>query len=448
MIIGAIIGTMCIDCFGDEWTKIETTFDMGGRDGHTAVYIENYHLMVVFGDWGGWDNNVWILDLNQTPAQWKSYEVKGSSPTARGGHTAVYDRTEQRMIVFGGAYHPGGQEEKSFVDADTYVLSGFGSGELEWERFSAVGIECPSPRIGHSAIYDEDTKSMIIFGGEIEFDPPESNNEVYKLDFSYDLPQWSRLQPDGKTPPPKSHHQAIWKDDTREMIVYGGWGGGPDESIMFALDFSGDTPTWRKLDVGGDLPSEHGRTAAIYHKTERFNRIIVFGGREREFQTNNTYIIDLTLGKAVETGNIGYVPSEREGHTAVYDTKEERMIVFGGWSEEEQMDDTVYAFSLTGVYAGSSDNTETWNYPNPFNPTKEQTIIRYYLKNDTNVEIRIFTLTGELVYSKRGIDSTEGFNIWHWDGRNGEGRIVENGGYICFINAGGEQHKCKIAVLK
>jgi flagellar hook assembly protein FlgD len=76
------------------------------------------------------------------------------------------------------------------------------------------------------------------------------------------------------------------------------------------------------------------------------------------------------------------------------------------------------------------------NWPNPFDPNKERTKIRYRLGREPNsVTIKIYDITGALVRELDGTTNPEGgsvgnkYNDVEWDGRNGRGDIVLNGVY-------------------
>ena len=143
------------------------------------------------------------------------------------------------------------------------------------------------------------------------------------------------------------------------------------------------------------------------------------------------------------------MPSERAGHAAAlgWGREGQQMFIFGGSGEKGDLND-VYAF-FRGEKVKESLQKKPFNAPNPFDPDIRDTKICYYLEeDDDDVKIKLFTLTGELVYSWENISGREGLNQESWDGRNEKGRVVENGGYICLIEAGGKKQKCKIAVLR
>ena len=134
---------------------------------------------------------------------------------------------------------------------------------------------------------------------------------------------------------------------------------------------------------------------------------------------------------------------------------------------------TDYFWKVTALSPTNAATSETWgfriqpeltlvgvtNYPNPFNPNREQTKIRYRLSADADeVRIRIYDITGSLVTELDGTTNGEGMSVWQkyndvsWDGRNGRGDLVVNGIYPFEITARiGDKTisgRGKIAVLK
>ena len=97
------------------------------------------------------------------------------------------------------------------------------------------------------------------------------------------------------------------------------------------------------------------------------------------------------------------------------------------------------------------------NYPNPFgNPSRTQTHFIYYLPFDTDIELKIYTLLGELVwkrsYSRSQPQGKKGLhheNDITWNGKNLKGCKVLNGVYVARIKtAYGDWAMTKVAVIK
>jgi hypothetical protein len=95
------------------------------------------------------------------------------------------------------------------------------------------------------------------------------------------------------------------------------------------------------------------------------------------------------------------------------------------------------------------------NYPNPFgSPARNTTTLYYYLRNNADVQISIYSLLGELVWMRsfKATDA-EGQPGAHqtltWDAMNGEGLPVLNGVYVAQLSTSdGQQATRKIAVVK
>jgi len=92
-----------------------------------------------------------------------------------------------------------------------------------------------------------------------------------------------------------------------------------------------------------------------------------------------------------------------------------------------------------------------YNWPNPFNPMGGSTQIGFFLNAPAKVTLKLFTLEGDLVYEETHSESLAGNKVWPWAGRNGTGKMVAPGGYICIIeknyNGKTERQQFKLAVL-
>ncbi len=108
---------------------------------------------------------------------------------------------------------------------------------------------------------------------------------------------------------------------------------------------------------------------------------------------------------------------------------------------------------LEQSFAGSVSS-----YPNPFNPAQTAARIGYYLTSDSDLRLRIFTLFGDLVWTKE-ISAADplgraglhtGDTAVMWDGKNDSGYDVHSGVYICIVEnvSGGQEEKLKIAIVK
>lgn len=123
--------------------------------------------------------------------------------------------------------------------------------------------------------------------------------------------------------------------------------------------------------------------------------------------------------------------------------------VSGGLSADLEIETAFVDPSAAGGYLT--------NYPNPFHPGEAPTTIAYKLDDNATVTLKIFTITGGLVWQKSFSPGTPGgstgLNTILWDGKNGKGDIVASGGYVLHIEAAGQGETLhtmsrKIAVVR
>lgn len=119
-------------------------------------------------------------------------------------------------------------------------------------------------------------------------------------------------------------------------------------------------------------------------------------------------------------------------------------------------------YSVVLVPFDDKFETSFYNYPNPFVPNgaeKAITHFSYFLPEDSEVDFRIFTLIGELVYAKsyKATDpqgragarrGSFGSGLIEWDGRNGNGDVVLNGVYLAVLKTKFGVTTTKVAVVK
>ena len=85
------------------------------------------------------------------------------------------------------------------------------------------------------------------------------------------------------------------------------------------------------------------------------------------------------------------------------------------------------------------------NSPNPFN---SETIIKYYLRNPSEANIKVFNLLGQEVKTLVNEKRSAGYHNVKWDGTNYNGIKVNSGVYIYRIQAGDFVQTKKMVLLK
>ncbi len=333
-----------------------------GRYYTSAIYDGSTDQMVLFGGQGATAplNDLWstpsIVAAGQTntktPYRWVQLFPAGTPPAVRYGHVAVYDGVSNRMIVFGG-----GTSSATCLN-DAWVLDDANSsgGSPTWLPLEPTGT-FPAGRLNFNGAYDPTSNSLIIFGG--------SNcasgylSDVWVLSGANGengTPTWTQLSPVGIGPSARENSSAIYDSVNNVLTVFGGDAGGSGLSDVWTLSHAngqGGTPTWTQLLPTGTAPSARTGQSAVYDSAN--NRMIVFGGNSTLTgirPLNDTWILSYANG-------IGGTPAwtslkvtgsapQRCFHTAFYSAADNDMIVFGGLSQIQPSpwDDRAFILSV------------------------------------------------------------------------------------------------------
>lgn len=307
------------------------------RFGHSAIYDPIRDRMIVFGGQGpsGKVNDTWALSLVGTPA-WTRLAPTGPLPSARRNMSAIYDPVRDRIVMFGGLDQSG-----VFLN-DLWALSLLGG--MAWTQLAPNGTP-PSPRCGHTAIYDPVRDRVAVFGG-LSDASGTARNDVWSLSLG-GVPTWTPLAPSGTSPSVRYFHSAVFDSVRNRMLVFGGTPALLND--VWALTLS-STPTWTRVLPAGLPPGpRYGQSAVV---DPAHNRMIVFGG----VSTSPTGFLnecwELSLagpGSWTKLLPAGQPPVARYAHSAVYDPVRSQMIVFAGDDAAVDYRNDSYVLSLNGI---------------------------------------------------------------------------------------------------
>ncbi len=272
----------------------------------------------------------WGFSLSD-PQVWRPI-ASGGPP--RFGAAHVYDPIRNQLVVFGGSVGPG-EGEPSAHRNDSFVLSL--SGSPTWTQLTPMGI-VPSVRYGHSGVHDPLRDRMVIFGGN--GGGGALRNDVRALDLAN--PAWSFVTLGGTPPTPRYQHAAIYDPARDRMVIFGGQDATGPLNEVWVADFAAST--WTLLATTGTPPTPRFGATAIYDPAG--DRMVFFGGQAASGPSSEAWSLSMSDASwtLLATPN---PPAPRHLHGAAYDSRRERMLVFGGYTDY----DDVWALSLTGVPA-------------------------------------------------------------------------------------------------
>lgn len=324
------------------WTQLTPTgTPPAGDGGNGMVFDAATDQLIAFGAGNSDNNSIWTLSLGANP-QWTLLNPAGPLPAPRVESTVVYDSVNARMIIFGG-----GLGATSPCANDVWVLSNANSvgGTPTWGQLSPTGGP-PSPRNAHSAVYDQGSNRMIVFGGDNCF--ATFNNEVWVLTNANGLggtPTWTLLTTAGTPPAPSESMSAVYDPVNNRMILFGTANAGGHSNQVWVLTNAnglGGTPTWIQLMPAGPLIPARNSVAAIYDPAT--NRMTIFGGSDTS-DFNDTWVLTNANGLGgnpswTQLSPSGALPPLRDTMDYAYDSGMNRLIIFGGNSPTGPLNDT------------------------------------------------------------------------------------------------------------
>ena len=292
--------------------------------GESVVYDESSNRLIVYGgcfsSCGFAQSQVFVLSdangLGGTPA-WSQSSV--TNPVSRVGHTAVFDSPNNMMIAFGGhlAFFGTDHNDTRFLNNANGTLS-----PSTWTGLFPMGTP-PGIRSAHTAVYDRSNNRMIIFGGDnlIRTCCPYNiaqYNDVWVLANANGIggtPTWMQLLPSGPLPNPRGStgaghgHSAVYDEVNNRMLVFGGveWSNPAQDGVLLGdlwelshANGLGGTPVWTQLSQSGAVPGPRFTHGAAFDSASQ--RMIAFGGRAGTgaLQSNRVWVLILTQTVSID----------------------------------------------------------------------------------------------------------------------------------------------------
>ena len=183
------------------------------------------------------------------------------------------------------------------------------------------GATAPSPRFDGAIAYDEPGKQIFLFGGQDN----SARNDLWS--YSLDRRQWAEVQASGSIPPARFGHTLVFDPGRRRLILFGGQAG-TFFSDTWAFDIA--SGNWRQLSADDAGPSRRYGHSAIY-ETSR-DRMVISHGFTDAGRFDDTWAFDL---RAISWSNLSpnsNRPLRRCLHHAAYDAANNRMYLYGGCS--------------------------------------------------------------------------------------------------------------------
>ena len=328
---------------------------------------------------GGWHNLVWVFDYTSSQ---ETFYLDGvvntqaplSVPPVTAASVQAVAGAENGTFALDGDMDDLWVEDTAWSASDIAQYFSAGAPSL-WTMLSTTGG--PPTTDASTVVYDHTSNRIILFGGTLGSPCCTSFNDVWVLTNANGLggsPNWIKLNtatPNG-APTARAGQSAVYDSANNVMIIFGGGVPGPcgfyctlfnDVWTLNNANGVGGTPTWIPLFPSGTAPIAREGHKAVYDSAN--NRMIVFGGGNNGIMNVPNDLWALTNANGlngashwIQLAESGQVPPRVEHFAVAYDSANNRMTIFGGccyWNNNTWL--------LTNV--NGLAGTPTWSQVSP-----------------------------------------------------------------------------------
>jgi N-acetylneuraminic acid mutarotase len=231
-------------------------------------------------------------------------------PSARKGHAMVFDESSGVSVLFGG------RNETAYFD-DTWL---YNAGANMWAQTIPLPPISPSPREGHSMVYDSENELIILFGGH---DGTDYLSDTWTYSTADGV--WTSITPVLWRPVARAWSAMSYDRASGYALLYGGKteSGYLNDTWKFDLDESAWTPI-----SPPDPPKERHSHSMVYD--ESLDLHILTAGFSKDTLQNDTWAFDPQT-ESWENLSATVSPMPMANHSLVYDSLNEDVYVFGGY---------------------------------------------------------------------------------------------------------------------
>lgn len=347
------------------WTSLGPGGTPGLLRGHANVFDRAQQRYVIFAGGSGtvprpWDlmNDVWILDVSGTPA-WSLVPQGSVMPGGRLDAQYGYDAARNRLLIFGGYGRHYPTTPFEYLN-DVWELSL--DGTPHWTELFPAG-QAPAGRLAGAAVFDPMRQRFIGFGGTQGLPV-----DIWSLNLRGNV-NWQLVPTTGVRPNGGYGMTSVYDASQDRMLIFGGstsdgYYGTTNDVWELKLR---RTPTWALINTTGVRPAPRRSGAAIFDPLR--NRMVIYGGADAvpgsDLFLGDTWALDFDSDPPVwtELHPGGTMPSVRDNMPAAYDPLNDRMIVYGGYSGTSFLSDTQFlswgGTSSEALLTGSGTATPT-----------------------------------------------------------------------------------------
>jgi len=181
----------------------------------------------------------------------------------------------------------------------------------------------PGPRSGHNMVYDPNSNEIILFGGIIKNGDRTPLPNIWRYNFINKT--WREIIP-GLSPSPRFNHKMVYIASNHTMMLFGGLNTTNHAWLGDTWFFNPQTDEWvNKIPVVS--PPKRSDTTLIYDSLE--NRVLLFGGYDNGLRYDDLWEYNITMNNWTELTAV-IKPTARYGLSLICNNMSNKIYLFGG----------------------------------------------------------------------------------------------------------------------
>lgn len=304
------------------------------RDGNALTVLADYEAsgplsvdVVIKTKAGATSHAALSVDVKALKWAIKKSWKEGEGPAGREHPSIFIDQNKHvTYMLQGSGYHP---QYEPLADSWKFDMT-----TQTWSAWTPTG-DVPAPGLARRAAGPAKDGSYLLVGGEIAGE--KLDDQVYRLDFSASAEGTFKKLTQTTKPPARSLHYFGMDAELGKSVLFGGFSyeTGDTFADTWILTTSGDTATWRKVDLPKTaVPSgRYGGFSALDAESHKF--FLYSGGQKPKAGSpvnpaTDTWVFDLQSETWSLLEPSGTTPNGRRNGCWMHDTAHRRMFVFGG----------------------------------------------------------------------------------------------------------------------
>jgi len=269
----------------DKWTQLASIGAGGQREDFSAAYDDVNGQVIIHGGrylTNGMQDTDWFRPLRTYDPALDKWTDRGASKLPA-GNVGVWDGPDAAFLTHGGYY--------SYTDLvnGTTVHVVYNNTFAWLPATQAWSQRANGPTLyHHAAVYDPLDGLMITFGGMNTVASGNGSRDYYyntMYVYNYTSDKWTQRAPSVSVPPARAYHSAVWDNESGQMIIFGGFSGQAALSDCWGYNYSQNK--WSQLTSATPTRYMH---AAAWDPVRA--EMIICAGRAGALNANDTLVFD------------------------------------------------------------------------------------------------------------------------------------------------------------